>query len=269
MSSQEYDITLKSLNAEGGPDVLNALAGGGRVEEWLNVELPRVRNPRVDLLARMTSGRLAHIELDSSNDITPERMLEYLSGIWARMGKVPRQIVIYVGNRPLRIRPGHKEEGLSLRYEVIDFRELDGEAMLRSESIAVNILSILAALNKPEEAVRRIMMRIARLEQPEQRADALRKLFILAGVRSLASRVEEERNKMPITMDIMEHDVLGPKIRKAQLEGEAHFARLQLEKRFGPLPEWAEERLGKCTVEEMDRIAVRILEVESLEQLFA
>jgi hypothetical protein len=58
MSSQEFDIALKSLISEGGADVLDLLVGGGRVADWINVELPRVRNPRVDLLARMESGRL-------------------------------------------------------------------------------------------------------------------------------------------------------------------------------------------------------------------
>jgi hypothetical protein len=219
MSSQEYDIALKSLISQGGADVLDFLVGGGRVAGWLNVELPSVRNPRVDLLARMESGRLMQIELDSGNDMTPERMLEYLSGIWSKLGTVPRQIVMYVGNKPLRIRRGHEEEGLTFRYEVVDIRELDGEAMLQSDSIVVNVLSILASLEEPEKAVGRIMMKIAGLEEPERRADALRKLLIVAGLRDLEEYVEEKGKDMPITMDIMDHKVFGPLIRKGQMEG--------------------------------------------------
>lgn len=38
------------------------------VKQWLNVELPRVQVPRVDLLGETSEGRLLHIELQSDND---------------------------------------------------------------------------------------------------------------------------------------------------------------------------------------------------------
>lgn len=51
---------------------------GGPVVEWLNVELPEVRNPKVDLLARGANGRLHPLELESTkHPVLLRRIAEY------------------------------------------------------------------------------------------------------------------------------------------------------------------------------------------------
>jgi hypothetical protein len=44
---------------------------------------------------------------------------------------------------------------------------------------------------------------------------------------------------MPITEDILDHDIIGPTAKAAALE----VLRPLIEERSGPIPEWAEERL--------------------------
>jgi hypothetical protein len=44
-------------------------------------------------------------------------------------------------------------------------------------------------------------------------------LVILAGLRHLSGAVERERRKMPIDVDIHEHEVLGPMLREEREEG--------------------------------------------------
>lgn len=65
--AQDYDVSLKLLFRRSNGVAIQRLLGE-RVIEWLNVELPRVRNPRVDMLARMESGVLTHLDLQSGND---------------------------------------------------------------------------------------------------------------------------------------------------------------------------------------------------------
>jgi hypothetical protein len=282
--TQYCDVTLKSLIAEAGDEVLKYFTAKGKVKAWLNVELPQVRNPRVDLLARLESDDLLHIELQSSNDMTPDRMLEYAVGIWRQTGDFPMQVLLYVGNEPLRMTNHAAIKRLDYGYELIDIRDWDGDAMLQSDSVAVNILSVLARIRDRPKAIRRIIMRIARLPAP-RRVEALRKLFLLAGVRGLAAKIEEERECMPVEFDIMDHDVLGPAIRKGMEEGrtqgieegrtrgiedgERQILRLLIEKRFGPLPAWAAERLTNCTEQTLQVLAVRLLDARSLDELFA
>jgi hypothetical protein len=63
----EYDATLKLLFQGSATGALRELIGVA-VERWLNVELPRVQTPRVDLLGETHEGELVHVEFQSSND---------------------------------------------------------------------------------------------------------------------------------------------------------------------------------------------------------
>jgi hypothetical protein len=87
---------------------------------------------------------------------------------------------------------------------------------------------------------------------------------------------------MPVTsFDIMDNEVLGPAIRKGIEQGieqglqkgvhkgETKILRIMLEKRFGRLPVWVKERLKKCTVQEAEDLALRLLDARTLEELFA
>jgi len=73
----EYDVTLKMLLRGSAEKPLHALTGVA-VDKWLDVELPKIQNPRVDLLGETSDGALLHLELQSSNDPDmPQRMAEY------------------------------------------------------------------------------------------------------------------------------------------------------------------------------------------------
>jgi len=43
--------------------------------------------------------------------------------------------------------------------------------------------------------------------------------------------------------------------------------RRQIEKRFGSVPNWAEERLEKLSAKELEEVSVRLLDAKSLENL--
>src|ERR1035438_9209185 len=90
----EYDAALKNILTRPGSSVLAQLTGASSLK-WLNVETPKVRNQRVDLLGELLDGNLVHIELQSRNERDfPLRMAEYLFGIGRQYGKLPRQIVL-------------------------------------------------------------------------------------------------------------------------------------------------------------------------------
>jgi hypothetical protein len=116
--------------------------------------------------------------------------------------------------------------------------------------------------------------RIAGLATTE-RETALAQLMILAGLRQLAGRVEEETRKMPIDLDIRDHEVLGPIIIKAEQkalqkgrqEGELAVLRRQIEKRFGALPNWAREKLADMPASELEDLSERVLGARSVDEL--
>src|SRR5258708_6319639 len=100
---QHYDVTLKLLLQGSATATLRQLTGT-TVTKWLDVELPKVQNLRLDLLGEMVEGGLIHLELQSRNDAAmPLRMAEYCLGVFRLFGKYPRQILLYVGEAPLKM----------------------------------------------------------------------------------------------------------------------------------------------------------------------
>src|SRR5882762_6579931 len=136
---------------------------------------------------------------------------------------------------------------VSFRYRAIDIRDLDGDRLLESEEVGDNVIAILARLRDDKDAVRRIVERIAGLAAAD-RERALGQLLILAGLRHLEESVEQEARKMPIFIDILENKVLGREFKR----GELTVLRRLIEKRFGAIPGWAEERLTGRSATELE-----------------
>jgi len=85
----EYDTVLKSLLTD-SPNSLFHLITGAKRGRWLNVELPKVVQARVDLLFELAATReLILLELQSHNDPhLPVRMTEYYK-------RFPKMYVLY------------------------------------------------------------------------------------------------------------------------------------------------------------------------------
>ena len=283
---QEYDVALKLL-LQGSATLIMRELTGTAVAKWLDVELPKVQNLRLDLLGETVDGGLVHVELQSSNDAAmPLRMAEYCLGVFRLFGRFPRQVVLYVGEPQLRMENALRGPNVSFWYRLIDIRTLDGDRLLESDAVGDNVIAILARLRDHEGAVRKIVERIAGLAAAE-RETALAQLVILAGLRHLSRTVEQERRKMPIDIDIREHEVLGPMFKEAEQKGrqeglqkglqkglleglqvgELTVLRRQTEKRFGALPSWAAEKLATLSASELEDLSERVLDAKSLDEL--
>jgi predicted transposase YdaD len=279
---QEYDVGLKLLLQGSAPLTLRELTGTA-IAKWLDVELPKVQNLRLDLLGQTVEGHLIHLELQSSNDAAmPFRMIEYCLGVRRLFGQFPRQVLLYVGEAPMRMQNELHSADLSFQYRLIDIRTLDGDHLLDSGELGDSVIAILAQLRDHKEAVHKVVERIASLAMAE-RETALGQLLILAGLRHLSEEVEQERRKMPIDLDIRDHELLGPMIREAERqaqqkglqegrhegrqEGELAVVRRVMEKRFGALPRWATEKLAELPVAALEDLSERLLNANSLEEL--
>jgi hypothetical protein len=271
---QEYDVALKLLLQGHAKLIIQELAGGA-VEKWLDIELPKVRNLRMDLLGETVDGNLIHVELQSSNEAAMAlRMAEYYLGVFRLFGKFPRQVLLYVGEAPLRMSSELRGPDLSFRYRALDIRDLDGDRLIESEEVGDNVIAILARLRDDRGAIRKIIGKIASLA-PAERAAALSQLLILAGLRRLEETVVREVQKMPIHIDILENKVLGPPFKRGLEEGLQEGERKgvltilhrQIEKRFGAIPSWAEHRLAGRSTHELEELSVRVLDATSMEDL--
>ncbi len=248
---------------------------------WLNVEFPEVKQLRMDMLGTTEDGqRWVDFELMSTNDPTmPIRMAEYALVSLRRHGVFPEQYVLYVGSEKLRMKAELASPNFQFRYKLIDIRDVDETWLLDSPFDSDNILAILTKNKNRRETIRKILGKIATLEEAKQR-DSLQKLLILAGLRKLSDEIREEVKHMPILDDIMDHDLLGPLIRKSRLEGkqegrhegrhegELNLLRLQLNRRFGSIPSWADENLSRLTSAELEDLSLRMFDAKTIDELF-
>jgi hypothetical protein len=266
----EYDIALKSVIRRLSAPVLEALTGCA-VVRWHNVELPEVRSLRADMVGESKTGAIVHIELQSTNDADMAlRMAEYALALYRRFRQFPQQVVLYVGKDPLRMPESIAGAALSFRCRMVDIRELDGEPLLDSSNLEDNLIAVLMRVSNQLEAVRTILRRIAESE-PSRRDVAVRELTILAGLRHLGAIIDQETKNMPILDDIMDHDLLGPILRRGREEGRMEegkniVVRL-IEKRFGVVPVWARQRVEAMSASEVEETALRLLDAHSLEEL--
>ncbi len=61
------------------------------------------------------------------------RMAEYLFGIGH--GRLPRQVALYVGEAPLRMKDRVEGPGVSVQFHLVDIRDLNGERLLASAHV--------------------------------------------------------------------------------------------------------------------------------------
>ena len=167
-----------------------------------------MRIQQADLLGETTEGTLVHVELQSSNDSRmAARMLEYAVAIHRRFDRYPRQLVLYVGEKPARMKDRIVEPELSFRCAIRDIRELDGEALLASDSLEDNLIGILGRLPDEAGAVRRVLEKIP--ESAPRCGRRAGEMTILARLRNLVPLLEKETERMPILEDIMDHEIIG------------------------------------------------------------
>ena len=274
----EYDVALKNILTRPGSSVLAQLTGASSLK-WINVEAPRVSTRQV-VAGGMPDGNLVHIELQSRNERDfPLRMVEYLFGIGRQYGRLPRQVALYVGEAPLRMKDRVEGPDVSVRFHLVDIRDLDGERLLASANIGDNVLAVLTKLSELPKAVRRILERIA-AGSPEERDQALAELIIIAALRKLTGQVKREAEKMPILNDFMndivEDEVIGPLIRKrlvqgrveARVEGQVEMLIDQIEKRFGRSRPLSASRITALKPAQLQRAGLRLLDAQRIEDLF-
>jgi len=284
----QYDSVLKSLLAGSQNSFLKHLTHATR-GRWLNVELPRVNQRRVDLLFEVIRTlELILIELQSFNDSSlPLRMAEYALMVAQIYQRFPALYVLYVGSEPLNMPSELVTPYLSCYFNIIDIRNWDAETLLEGKHPADAVLAILGNHSERPETIRRILQRIGKMKV-EDRNTAYSKLLTLAGMRNLAGEVEQEAKRMPIHYDIRDHEVFGPVIRQERAEGVAEglaeglaegekagrrqeavsLLQRQMTARFGTLSTTTTRRLAKLTLPELEDLAIRVVTAKNVNELF-
>ena len=198
-----YDRTLRELFHE-VPKTLIKLLVGQEIKEVLETSFPKVEERRVDLLTRLEDDTLFHLEIQSINDsVMPMRMLKYASLIYEHYGEFPKQMVLYIGARKLKIKDEIITQNLCYTYEVKNISDFNCTELMVSENITDNIIAILCSIKDIDKFYEKLMQKLGKLES-KKREDYLRKLFYLMRLRPNIAKMlkeKEKESKMPFILD--------------------------------------------------------------------
>ncbi|WP_040335062.1 hypothetical protein [Candidatus Magnetobacterium casense] len=215
---QKYDIVLKDIVKDAPRRFLKLLTGYD-TGKFIDIQFPDIQIREVDILIELPDGNIAHIEMQSSNDSDMlGRMYLYSGFIYNQYKKLPLQIVLYIGNKPLNMKSSMKFKRIKYSYELIDARTLDGNQLIDSDDPDDIILAILCRFDDADVTIKRILAKLYRL-QPRKRENYIRKFLYLAGLRNLAAKVKQEVLNMPITIDLDEYEFFKDIFTKGELKG--------------------------------------------------
>jgi len=208
--SKTYDLSLKGLFKDPPVNLLKLILGveiDPKKVKFLDVKLPKLVEREADLLMEY-EGQIYHIEFQSTDDPRMAlRMFYYHYLILEKHNKFPIQVVIYVGEKPIRrMKNKLTNPFLYFVYKIVDLKEVDCKSLIESSQPSDWVIAVLCRMDNEIEQLRRILQKIANLPNPNQRRRYLEYLTNLLGLRKYRlNLLKEEVEKMPITFDVREH----------------------------------------------------------------
>ena len=275
-----YDAVVKDLFQKDRPTLLGMLAGPAEVLEFLQSEFPIVQERVADLVLALSDESILHLEFQSTNHAQmPLRVGIYgLLAVQKHRRKRIRQVVIYMGEAPMRMQDRLDLGGIRVEYQLIDIREFDAEQLIASGNPGDLALAFLA--RGGVERLAEIVRRASRLKE-EDRRRVLLQMTMLSGLRMLSKPLRMEMKKMGVYIEIEKNVILREIRDSGKAEGKAEgiaeglvrgnvagvrrVLRGLLETKFGPLPKWAVGRVQAASDTEAHEWAQRVLTVDTLE----
>ena len=194
-----YDRTLREL-FQTVPTALIKMLVKRDIKEILDISFPKIEERRVDLLARLDNDELFHLEIQSTNcPNMPARMLNYASLIYLTYNEFPKQLVLYVGDRDIKIENGVNFENIRYNYEVKSIKEFDCSILIESDNISDNIIAVLCDIKDIDKLFNRLKEKLLKLDN-KKREDYLRKLFYLLRLRPNLKEKLKEKNQEELPM---------------------------------------------------------------------
>ncbi|WP_213032447.1 hypothetical protein, partial [Acinetobacter baumannii] len=145
------------------------------IKELLPTALPSTEL-RVDFLARLEDESILHMEFQSFNDTNmPWRMLRYYTAIAEKYKTYNiKQLLVYVGNKKLRMKSSLKLKNLVFRYEILDIRQIDCRVLLESPDPMDRLLACLCKVEDEAYLIEKLIKTMEGMNE-EERKDYLLK----------------------------------------------------------------------------------------------
>ncbi len=132
----------------------------------------------MDFLAKLEDESMLHMEFQSFNDTNmPWRMLRYYTAIAEKYQTHNiKQLLVYVGNRKLRMKSRLRLRNLTFSYEMIDIRQIDCKVLLESPDPMDRLLACLCKVEDEAYLIEKLIRTMEGMKE-EERKNYLLKAF--------------------------------------------------------------------------------------------
>ena len=199
--------------------------------EILHPNLQKTLERKADLVLKIhETGKeesyIMQVEFQSQNSKDMlSRMITYFAMLFNTYRTKVRQHVIYMGKPKMNLATEWVDKGhQSFRFQAHDIRQLKAIDLLNANKPEEVILAILADFGElpPEEAVRRIILRLRELEGDQIRLfKYIEQADIFSRLRNLSATFDKTLENMPIEIDETELTLYKRGQAKGRLEGKA------------------------------------------------
>ncbi|MEO5358259.1 MAG: hypothetical protein H7844_13325 [Nitrospirae bacterium YQR-1] len=179
------------------------------------------------LIIELPDISLLHIEIMSNPEKMLKRMFLYNALIFHHYDRLPRQIVLYVGDKALNI----ENKIGNYSFEIVNIKDIDCSELLESDKPEDIVLAILCKSGNMDVTIAKILEKLSVLPLKD-REDYIKKLLILSDLRKLYTKIKLEVSKMPITIDVRESDIFQEGLLEGKQEGLLEAIELGLELKF-------------------------------------
>ncbi|MBF0520121.1 MAG: hypothetical protein HQK92_10380 [Nitrospirae bacterium] len=210
---QKFDITLKGLLKDIPVKFLKIISGFDS-GKFLDTQLTNVNILIPDLLIELTDLTILHVEIMSNPEKMLKRMFLYYALIFNHYDRLPKQILLYVGDKPLNI----ENKIGNYSFEIIDIKDINCSELLESDKPEDIVLAILCKSENMDFTVAKILEKLSVLPLKD-REDYILKLLYLSDLRKLYTKIKQEVEKMPITINLEDSDIYKEAVEKGLSKG--------------------------------------------------
>jgi predicted transposase YdaD len=201
----KIDITLRDVIGKLPHEFIRLLTNK-EGKKLLDTSLPEVKDKRADLLVELEDESIFHLELQTLNDKQmPFRMLEYYLLIKNRYkNRKIIQMVLYVGDKNLKMQHIFQEDKIIFEYILKDIKEIECAKLIQSEDLDDKILAVLCDIQNESKYINSIIDEVLKLNEKE-RKDYIKKLLSLSRYRPKINEklvINIKERVMPITIDL-------------------------------------------------------------------
>ncbi|MBF0345985.1 MAG: Yae1 family protein [Nitrospirae bacterium] len=203
---QIYDKLLKDIIKNKPPRFFKILTGyeDGR---FLDIQFPKVEIRRPDLLVEVDDNLLVHIEIQATVDKSiTNRMYEYSALINRQFNRLPKQVLLYVGDKQITTDNKLSSADINYTYQVVEIKKIDSRLLLDSKKPEDFILAILCKTENIDITIKDVVKKISLLPHKTQQNYAF-KLIGLSNLNASYNKVKTEVRNMPVTLDVRESPI--------------------------------------------------------------